>query len=840
MSAALPTHPDATMLRCLRLDSCALTRGAALAFAAALATALTPALGAAQWTNRYPRNTGYGHHVYLEGYELPSWTIGPTGAAVAADGAMLVAARGWLWQVDVAGGVAMRLTAAGDHDARPAWSPDRRHVAFVRDDSRTLALMVRALADGTERELDRGMVLDPVFTPDGRAIVYAAARAGDLDLWRIPVTGGTPERLTTEAGAQLRPQLLPDGQRVVYMSKPRSGGDQLRLRDLRDGTERVLVSGQILSQTRPALSPDGALLVYGLPGPTGWELWLLALDRPGAPTLLVRRDGGRPIDPVFTADGRAVRYSEADARQVMRLYEVPVAGGAPRPLPVTSWRTGGPMGLLRITSGCTTCPTPVPARLEVRDSSGHAAGPEAGLVRFDGQTGRTYFDTSGVVTLTVPAGTYRVAGVRGFATPEQQRWVRVRAGDTTRVALTLDELWSPSANGWAAADHHFHLNYGGAYPLTVADLTTPMRGEAVDVGTPMLANLANRFEDQPLFRPSVMGRAPMLRWSQEVRSHFLGHVGLIGAEALFWPWVWGPGYDVYGRDDRLNADALGFARTQGGAGIYVHPVQGTVPPFSERGLASIPVSLVADAAHGMVDLLELVCLWSNAGTTTDVWYRLLNAGFVVNPSGGTDHMADLHRSMAVGSTRVYVQTGSAPLTWPRYLAALTAGRSFVSTGPLVTLTVGGRSPGDVVAAGDTVPFTLRVASAVPVDTMAIMINGQVAWRAPGTIDSAGVRRYTGRLALPRGGWVAARVVGPPTQRWPAMAEYAFAHTAPVWIGARGSTDPVARRAAVADLQRAHASATERLEVGYSGSDIPRLRRYFAEAKAVLDSLGRAR
>jgi TolB protein len=649
MSAALPTHPDATMLRCLRLDSCALTRGAALAFAAALATALTPALGAAQWTNRYPRNTGYGHHVYLEGYELPSWTIGPTGAAVAADGAMLVAARGWLWQVDVAGGVAMRLTAAGDHDARPAWSPDRRHVAFVRDDSRTLALMVRALADGTERELDRGMVLDPVFTPDGRAIVYAAARAGDLDLWRIPVTGGTPERLTTEAGAQLRPQLLPDGQRVVYMSKPRSGGDQLRLRDLRDGTERVLVSGQILSQTRPALSPDGALLVYGLPGPTGWELWLLALDRPGAPTLLVRRDGGRPIDPVFTADGRAVRYSEADARQVMRLYEVPVAGGAPRPLPVTSWRTGGPMGLLRITSGCTTCPTPVPARLEVRDSSGHAAGPEAGLVRFDGQNGRTYFYTSGVVTLTVPAGTYRVAGVRGFATPEQQRWVRVRAGDTTRVALTLDELWSPSANGWAAADHHFHLNYGGAYPLTVADLTTPMRGEAVDVGTPMLANLANRFEDQPLFRPSVMGRAPMLRWSQEVRSHFLGHVGLIGAEALFWPWVWGPGYDVYGRDDRLNADALGFARTQGGAGIYVHPVQGTVPPFSERGLASIPVSLVADAAHGMVDLLELVCLWSNAGTTTDVWYRLLNAGFVVNPSGGTDHMADLHRSMAVAA-----------------------------------------------------------------------------------------------------------------------------------------------------------------------------------------------
>ncbi len=806
--------------------------------AGALACVLLPASAGAQWTHRYPKNVGYGHHVYLEGYELPSWTIGPAGTAVARDGAVLVASRGWLWQLDAARGVATRLTTTGGHDARPAWSPDGRQVAFLRDDSRTLALLVRSLADGTERELDRGMILDPAFTPDGRAIVYASSQAGDLDLWRIAIGGGAPERLTTEAGAQLRPLPLPDGQRLVYVSKTRAGGDQLRLRDLRDGTERTLVTGQILSQTRPALSPDGTLLAYGLPGATGWELWLLSLERPGTPTLLLRRDGGRPIDPVFSADGDSVYFSEADARQVMHLHRVAVDGGAVTRVPIATWHSGVPMGMLQVTTGCTACPAPVPARLEVRDSSGHAAGPDAGMVRFDGQNGRTYFYSGGVVTLTVPAGAYRVAGVRGFATPERQQWVRVRAGDTARVTLALDELWSPRANGWVAADHHFHLNYGGAYNLAPADLVAPLRGEAVDVGTPMLANLANRFEDQPLFRPDEMGRDPLLRWSQEVRSHFLGHVGLLGARDLFWPWVWGPGYDVYGRDDRLNADPLAFVRQQGGAGVYVHPVQGAAPPFSERGLAAIPLSLVADAAHGLVDLLELVCLWSNAGTTTDLWYGLLNAGFVVNPSGGTDHMADLHRSMAVGSTRAYVQAGDGPLTWPRYLAALTAGRSFVSTGPLVTLTVDGQSPGDVVTGDRLVPFTLRVASAVPVDTMAIMVNGRVAWRAPGTIDSAGVRTYTGRLRIPRGGWVAARVVGPPVTRWPAMAEFAFAHTAPLWIGVRGSTDPVARRAAVADLQRAHANATQRLEVGYAGSDIPRLRRHFAEAKAILDSLAR--
>ena len=34
----------------------------------------------AQWTNRYPKVAGYGHHVYLEGYELPLLTNGPIDA----------------------------------------------------------------------------------------------------------------------------------------------------------------------------------------------------------------------------------------------------------------------------------------------------------------------------------------------------------------------------------------------------------------------------------------------------------------------------------------------------------------------------------------------------------------------------------------------------------------------------------------------------------------------------------------------------------------------------------------------------------------------------------------
>jgi TolB protein len=288
---------------------------------------------------------------------------------------------------------------------------------------------------------------------------------------------------------------------------------------------------------------------------------------------------------------------------------------------------------------------------------------------------------------------------------------------------------------------------------------------------------------------------------------------------------------VYGRDDRPNAEPIRFARAQQGLSLYVHPVQGA-------GIATAPVALVADAALGLVDLLEIVCLWSSARGTTDLWYHLLNAGMVIAPSGGTDVMTDLHRTMALGSTRVVVKVDG-PLTWATYREALQRGRSFVTTGPMVQLTVDGMLPGDVVTPVDgSVPFTLTVASAVPVDSVSIVVNGAVAWRAAQGITTAGVRTYTGRLRVPRGGWIAARVTGPPTTRWPVMGEMAFAHTAPVWIGARGSTEPVARRAAAEVLRRLLASNVERVEVGYAGTEIPRLRAHFAAARVVLDSLAR--
>ena len=101
--------------------------------------------------------------------------------------------------------------------------------------------------------------------------------------------------------------------------------------------------------------------------------------------------------------------------------------------------------------------------------------------------------------------------------------------------------------------------YGGTYRLEPEDILPDLRGEGVDVAYPLLANLHNRFLQQGLWGWTY-SEGPFVLFGQEVRSHFLGHLQLLGTQELFWPWVWGPGYQLYGQDDRPNAVALRHAR----------------------------------------------------------------------------------------------------------------------------------------------------------------------------------------------------------------------------------------------------------------------------------------
>ena len=795
-------------------------------------TALTPPTVDAQWSNRYPKVAGMSHHVYLEGYDLPTMNVGPTDPAVSPDGTRVAfSARGWIWVLDLASGRARRVTDGAAMDFRPAWSPDGTRLAFVRDDTRDTWIVVRTLAGGDEVPVNSpALDLDPTFAPDG-TLYYSSAAEGTLDLWKVVEPGAAPVRVTEARGNELVPTTSADGRALIYMHK--MGGERVTLRDLATGSERVLVTERIVSQSRPAISPVGRTAVYGWALDERYELRLVATGDPSTTVRLTTGARGLPLSPAWSPDGHTVYFTEAGADEVMRLFRVPRVGGDAEEVRILAWDWGAPTGTLRVTTR--ERDATVAARLAIADGAGHPAIPGSGFAQFALEHGRIFFYSPGVIDVTVPAGDVTVGAVHGLATPEASRTVRVAAGEVVEVSLSLESVWDARAAGFLSADHHFHLNYGGTYTLEPDDLVGFMRGENLDVATPVVGNLHNRFEERQHWGVTRTSSVPLIQFGQEVRSHFLGHVSLLNTRDLFWPWIWGPGYQVYGADDRPNGEPLAFARAQGGFGGYVHPYSER-DPFGEAGKRGLPRMLVADGILGHLDWLEVACLWSDALGTAALWYEFLNLGHAVALEAGTDVMTNYYRTMAVGATRLYVDTkGAANL--PDYWANMRAGRSFVTTGPMLLFTADGRAPGDALPSGGATPWSLTIHSAVPVDTVDIVVNGEVVWSAAG-LTAPGTRTYTGTVDLPAGGWVAARARGG-APVWPAMSAYAFAHSSPVWIGRVGSTDRAAMRRAAARLGPLLAAARDQVVIAYGGeAAAPTILAQFDAARARLEAAAR--
>jgi TolB protein len=798
--------------------------------AAAVLSLLVPALVSAQWTNRYPR-WGTGHHVYVEGFEFPSLDAGVLDPAPSPDGrSVAFASRGWIWVLDTASGVARRITGGtAAMDTRPAWSPDGATIAFVRDDTRRTWIVTVDVASGRElSRIENGqVVLDPAFSRDGRRLFYSSSEQGDLDIWSRDLATGADTRVIGQPRLQLRPQPHPDGQRLVYLLKA-GEDDAVRLRNA-DSTEVTLLSGGLLSQTRPALSPDGRFIVAQRPTHDGtWELVVVELARPSLPVVLTHDH--TPQTPAWSADGKWVWFVESDKGRNFRLRRIAFGGGPIEDVAIRRWDYGVPMGTLRVRTRIAG--NNVAARLNAADANGHPVTPEPGQVWFDGQHGRVFFYTPGLIDLVVPAGAVTVKAVRGLTTPEVTATTSVAAGSTQELVIDLQPVWDAQANGWYSGDHHFHLNYGGQHALVPEDLVPMMRGENLDVGTPLLGSLNNRFEDQHLWGWR-RDESPIVRFGQEVRAHFHGHAGLINTESFFWPWVWGPGNPIYHSEDISNSHALQHARAQGGFGTYVHPVSRR-DPFSDAGLGSIPLELIPDAVLGDLDALDIVCLWTSSLGTSEVWYRLLNVGAAIVPNAGSDVMKNYFRTMAVGTTRVYVKPDG-PFNFNSFLAALDAGRSFVTTGPMLQFSVDGVEPGGVLRSR-AATWSLDVHTPVPFARVEVLVNGNVAWSGAG-MTAPGSRRYSGSLELPAGGWIAVRTYSDEPAEWPVMHNIPFAHTAPIWIGSIGSTEPGAARAAAVDLLRALDNAEQRLS-RYGNVEIPRIRERFVRARAQLERVMR--
>jgi hypothetical protein len=389
---------------------------------------------------------------------------------------------------------------------------------------------------------------------------------------------------------------------------------------------------------------------------------------------------------------------------------------------------------------------------------------------------QTYAYVDGTCQGWLPRGDVDVEVARGFEYEPLRQTVRIDTGQR-ELTLRIRRMADLASEGWWSGDSHVHF-------LSTAGAQLEQLGEDLRIVNLLQSQWGALFTNTEDFRrggdPSrtnaVLGGGGYLTYvGQENRQHALGHLVLWGLKEPVMPWC-SDGPDEAELGGALDANLSDWAdrtHAQGGTVVAAHFPH----PNGE------PAVLVTT---GRADAVEML---AHSGDALLEYYRYLNSGYRLPLVGGTDKMSS---GVPVGLYRTYARLGSSEeLTYDGWCSAVRAGRTFLSGGPLLSLSVDGRQPGDTVemSGPGSVTVDATVRSVFSLRSLELVRNGEVV-----AVEEAHGRRelsLSELLHVDGSTWFAARAFGTDSHldEW---GRQVFAHTSPVYVacgGPWGIADP---------------------------------------------------
>ncbi len=273
-------------------------------------------------------------------------------------------------------------------------------------------------------------------------------------------------------------------------------------------------------------------------------------------------------------------------------------------------------------------------------------------------------------------------------------------------------------------------------------------------------------------------------WGEEYRHNFpsmhyygygFGHIMLLNMNKLILPASVGPAITGSGYNDGTLFDVLVEARKRGGTTLWCH---------NRQGLEDIPNWIA-----GNLDA-QVIFEGYSSDSYHDTFYRYLNIGLHVPFSTGTDWFL---RDMAM----TYVKAPQ-PLSLEGWLESLREGKSFITNGPMLGLTVNDKNVGEIVFAknNDKLKIAGRGYARRDFQQIELIKNGKVIETIPTQYkDGHYVAVLDKNIEVDGPAWFALRIplfttmhYDRPEPGFPGFNEFGmplFAHTSAVYIRVNG-------------------------------------------------------
>ena len=696
----------------------------------------------------------------------PLRSIGAIQPQLSPDGASIAFAyQGAIWRIPREGGVMRRLTTQARWDSDPSWSPDGKQIAYL---SSGFVSLINAETGAPVSFPERVRVRGPIrFHSDGKKMLGNFSAGTSFALaWLDPANGSVKPVLDPPA-ATSRFALSADGKEIAYVSHRDVAGEQSGNNGPQADVWVVSADGglpknvvRFPSRIHDLAWNGSSLIVVSDVGGAHNDLWEIPVR--SDPTRPRKLTFGQADEDAPSVAGGWFLYTD-NREGPTALVTRNLATGDERLVTVTGLDFGKPTGTLSLEFVETGTGRPISARVALQEEGGKPAAPPGSLYRLHGE--QMDFFAEHAAEITVPAGSYHVHAYHGFEYKMAHLQVEVPAAKTTVLKVELQRWTDPQSRGWHSGENHIHANYGyGHWYNTPRELKVLIEAEGLNVANFVVANSdTDGVFDREFFRGGpdpYSSERNILYWNEEFRATFWGHMTLVNLKQLVEPVFTGFLDTTNPWDAPTNSDIADHTHLQGGHVNYTHPASNLNDPYLGAYSAK---SLPMDVALGKIDSIDIN--WSYEPTLS-LWYRLLNCGFRVPASAGTDCFLNRIASRLPGSDRVYVKSEGG-FSYDGWVKGLKAGRTFVTNGPILEFT-----PGEIIRlnrAGE-VPVKASATSLVPLDRAEVVMNGVVV--AKGTIAADKLSATIDeRVKVEKSSWIGVR----------AFAGRLQAHSSPIYV-----------------------------------------------------------